>query len=115
MATVTIKSYRKEREREITNNLEKALGRVGAIVENQAKRNVTKTGSEHPQVQTGRLRSSITHKTEPNMVSIGTNVEYGKYLEFGTSRMSPYPWLFPAVEMRKSDIIETLKGKFSIT
>ncbi len=27
---------------------------------------------------------------------VGTNVEYGIYLEFGTRDMPPYPWLFPA-------------------
>lgn len=27
---------------------------------------------------------------------VGTNVEYGVYLEFGTRDMQPYPWLFPA-------------------
>lgn len=27
---------------------------------------------------------------------VGVGVEYGAYLEFGTSRMQPYPFLFPA-------------------
>ena len=113
--TVTIKSYRKEREKEIIDGLQKSMERVGALVERQAKENVTKTGSEHPQVQTGRLRSSIIHQvtSEGNEIvaEIGTNVEYGKYLEFGTSRMPPYPWLFPAVEMKRPEIIEALKGR----
>ena len=108
--SVTIKSYRKERETEILNNLQKSLERVGAIVERQAKMNVSQS-TGHPQVQTGRLRSSITHVTSPGQVEIGTNVDYGEYLEFGTSRMPPYPWLFPAVEMKRNEIIETLKGR----
>jgi HK97 gp10 family phage protein len=113
MTEVTIKSYRKERESEILNGLQKSLEKVGAIVERQAKINVSQS-TGHPQVQTGRLRSSITHEAEQDSVSIGTNVYYGKYLEFGTSRMPPYPWLFPAVESSKPQIIETLKGKFTI-
>jgi len=111
---VTITSYRKERETEIVNRLEKSMEKVGAIVERQAKINVSKTGTEHPQVQTGRLRSSITHETDELSATIGTNVEYGKFLEFGTSKMPPYPWLFPAVEMQRDKIIETLKGKFTV-
>lgn len=34
---------------------------------------------------------------EPAWV-VGTNVEYAVYLEHGTSRMQPYPFLGPAVE-----------------
>jgi len=112
--SVTVRSYRKEREKEIVDNLQRALGRVGAIVERQAKINVSQS-SGHPKVQTGRLRSSITHNTSSDKVEIGTNVVYGKYLELGTVNHPPYPWLFPAVEMKRSEIINTLKGgKFTI-
>lgn len=114
MAEVIIKSYRKEREKEIIDGLQKSMERVGALVERQAKINVSKT-TGHPQVQTGRLRASITHEVSSNgnemVAEIGTNVSYGKHLEFGTSKMPPYPWLFPAVELKKPEIIETLKGR----
>ena len=113
MADVTIRSYRKEREGEILNNLQKSLEKVGLIVERQAKINVSQS-TGHPKVQTGRLRASITHETNQDSVSIGTNVVYGKYLELGTSKMPPYAWLFPAVELKRPEIIETLKGKFTI-
>lgn len=113
MTNVTIKSYRKEREAQIMGKLVHGMERVGLIVENQAKLNVTKSPPSHPQVQTGRLRASINHivTKEPNdvYVEIGTNVEYSKYLEFGTSHNPPYPWLFPAVEMKRSEIKEALK------
>ena len=113
MADVTIKSYRKERQAEILNSLQKGLEKAGQIVERQARINVSQS-SGHPQVQTGRLRSSITHETDSNSVTIGTNVYYGKYLEHGTAHNPPYPWLFPAVESEKSKIIEALKGNFTI-
>ncbi len=110
MSSVTIKSYRKEREKEILEGLQKGLEKVGLIVERQAKINVSQSPPSHPQVQTGRLRSSITHEVGEGEVVIGTNVVYGKYLEFGTSKMPNYPWLFPAVELKKPEIIEALKG-----
>ncbi len=108
--SVTIKSYRKEREKEIIDSLQKGLEKTGQIVERQAKINVTQSPPSHPQVQTGRLRSSIMHEVGQGEVVIGTNVIYGKYLEFGTSHNPPYPWLFPAVESSKPQIIEALKG-----
>ena len=108
--SITVKSYRKEREKEILDNLQKGLEKVGRIVERQAGENVSKTGNEHPQIKTGELLGSITHEVGDSEVVIGTNVKHGKYLEHGTSRMPPYPWLFPAVELKKPEIIEALKG-----
>ena len=102
MSNITIKSHRKEREDEIIDGLQKSLEQVGALVERQAKINVSQSPSNHPQVRTGRLRASITHETNKLETVVGTNVVYGKYLEFDTSRMPTYPWLFPAVEISKS-------------
>jgi len=111
--SVTVKSYRKEREKEILDGLQKGLEKVGRIVERQAGENVKKTGNEHPQIKTGNLLGSITHEVGDGEVVIGTNVKYGKYLEHGTSRMPPYPWLFPAVELKRDEIIKALKGDFT--
>jgi hypothetical protein len=108
MADVTIRSFRKEREKEIIDGLQKGLEKAGLIVERQAKLNTGGT-TNHPYRKSGRLVGSITHNVSPGEVEIGTNVYYGKYLEFGTSHHPPYPWLFPAVELKKPEIIEALK------
>lgn len=49
-------------------------------------------------VDTGRLRSSVTHMTKPSddAVYVGTNVEYGPYVELGTVHMEARPFLKPA-------------------
>ena len=39
---------------------------------------------EKTPVDTGRLRSSITHKVEPFRALVGTNVSYAPHVEFGT-------------------------------
>ncbi len=114
---VTIKSYRKEREGEIYDRLRQNMGKVGAVVERQAKKNVSQPKGGHPRVDTGRLRSSIIHWvwTDANTfnVGIGSNVYYGKHLEHGTIHHPPYPWLFPAVEMSKDKIVELIGSKYS--
>lgn len=52
-------------------------------------------------VDTGRLRASITRTLERDARGlvgiIGTNVEYAPYVELGTSRMGPKPFLRPAL------------------
>lgn len=86
--------------------IEKALKSVALSAEKYAKRDCP--------VDTGRLRSSITHETDKNTAYIGTNVEYAPYVEMGTSRMRAQPFLEPAMEQHLSEykeMIETiLKG-----
>lgn len=57
-----------------------------------------------PNVQTNNLRGSIRRTRAAEFrAGVGTAVDYGKYLEFGTERMlnavpgGPRPWLRPAL------------------
>lgn len=69
------------------------LAAAGARVERRAKMLCP--------VDTGRLRSSVTHATfrEDGMLTehIGTDVEYAPYVELGTSKMPAQPFLRPAL------------------
>lgn len=53
-----------------------ALEAIGITAEGFAKRSTP--------VDTGRLRNSISHTVVGSDVYIGTNVEYGPYIELGT-------------------------------
>lgn len=70
--------------------LHRALTKIGLVAVGYAKRLCP--------VDTGRLRNSITFYTEDNAVHIGTNVEYAQFVEEGTSKQKPKPYLKPAVE-----------------
>jgi HK97 gp10 family phage protein len=52
-------------------------------------------------VDTGRLRSSINHQLAHDgqglLALVGTNVEYAIFVELGTSRTRPQPFLRPAL------------------
>lgn len=79
-----------------------ALEETGLVAEGYAKRACP--------VDTGRLRSSITHIVDEGTrhVIIGTNVEYAPYVELGTRRHEPQPFLYPAA----NDHYSTYKGIF---
>lgn len=47
---------------------------------------------------TGNLRRSLTYFVEGDSVYVGTNCEYAQYVEEGTSRSKPHPYLRPAAE-----------------
>jgi HK97 gp10 family phage protein len=55
---------------------------------------------EPPATDTGTLVRSVRWVEAPAAREwrVGTAVQYGAYLEFGTSRMEARPWLFPAVQ-----------------
>lgn len=116
---ITVKSYKKERESELLEGLYASMTNVGALVMNQAKKNVWSplpSGKTHPYYKDKNiLASNIIYRVESTrgslMVAIGTNTKYGKYLEFGTIKMPAYPWLFPAVEMSRNEIKKALIAK----
>jgi len=41
----------------------------------------------------------------------GREVNYAGYVEFGTSRMSPQPYMQPALEKNREEILKTVKRK----
>lgn len=82
-----------------------AMIAIGMMAESNAKQEITKAVYDTPEsksgyIRTGRLRNSITYgvDTEEPAVYVGTNVEYGPYVELGTSKMKARPFLKPAVE-----------------
>lgn len=48
-------------------------------------------------VDTGTLKNSIGYTVQQNSAVISANTDYAVYVEFGTSKMSPQPYLVPAL------------------
>lgn len=71
----------------------------------------------YPAVDTGALRRSITFeviegKKETKGI-VGSNIDnppYPAWLEYGTSRMEPRPWLKPSLEANR----DYIKGRFGV-
>lgn len=97
--------------KELRTKMETALLLLGQAGVTNGVFEITALGA----VDTGNLRRSIDHSNNgKDEAYIGTNVEYGKYVEFGTSRMIPRPFLRRAVENHveeyKTIIEKALKG-----
>lgn len=62
---------------------------------------------EPPHKQTGKLRASVTYEVLKSggwFARIGTNLPYGKYLQFGTKRIKPRPWLDVALKNTTGEV-----------
>ena len=108
--------------------LSQALGKACALVERSAKEKAPK--------DTGELRRSITSEIRGNEGVIYTTLEYAPYVEYGTglfaenggrtdvpwcyqddkgewhstSGMKPQPFMRPALDENREQIIEIIKG-----
>jgi HK97 gp10 family phage protein len=92
------KSNRKNVEKALSQAEKTVLLGIGEFVEGQAKLLAP--------VDTGNLRGSITYQVNEgnHSVQIGTNVEYGIFIEKSTSRMKGQPFLTPAAENNVKEI-----------
>ena len=66
---------------------------------------------QYPASDTGRLMGSIDTELTPTEARVGTNLFYGPYLEFGTSKMAARPWLLPSFERAKVGVEKELRAR----
>jgi HK97 gp10 family phage protein len=137
------KAEMKRRSELIQDNLGRAVVNSCQLVENTAKKGMTNTqidGSksykvgknryhgpsvefDYPAVDTGALRRSVTHDVSAHGLGgenylqgrIGSQLKYASYLETGTSRMSPRPWLKPSIANNREKIHSILSKAVSST
>jgi len=114
----------KDPKTEFGQLLPKALRTIGSVILGQAMQFASGN------VKTGRLRGSLTfalqdQQSKPQSpagagdvigrpsvndeVWIGTNVEYGPYVEYGTRRSKAYPYLRPAFDMNRKNVAKILR------
>ena len=89
----------KDNTDEVLSALERAKKRgleaIGLVAEGHAKKLTP--------VDTGRLRNSISHATDDEAAYIGTNVEYGPYVELGSPTIKAHHMLQKAATEHTSE------------
>lgn len=92
----------------------RALGVAGV---NNAIDEVNKLVYDTPQSpnykRTGYLRQSINHVEQDDSALIGAGAKYAKYVELGTSKMSPRPFLRNAILNHVSEYQKIINNGFS--
>lgn len=87
----------------VEQSVDVGLDAASNVLANQARRNIipgrkgtpSKPG-QYPHVQTNNLRTSIGRtKAQAGTCLVGSGIgaPYGLWLEFGTTKMAPRPWL----------------------
>lgn len=87
-------------ENAMSDLFDSPAGPVGKELKRIAMR-VTRSAKRRCPVDTGRLRASIVDELGADdrglVATIGTDVEYAGFVEFGTSRARAQPFLIPAL------------------
>lgn len=99
MSEVIIESHIGEVKAELAQRIPTILEALGTEAEGNAVTEITELGA----VDTGRLRGSITHAVDDDSAIVGTDVEYGVYVEMGTYKMASRPFLRNAIENYTDD------------
>jgi HK97 gp10 family phage protein len=112
------KWYGNEAKKLIRGTMVQRLEKAAILVKNATKEEIsepsppTSEPGEAPHKHTGRLRASISHQVDKDALKayVGTNVKYGKWLELGTKKMAPRPFLSATVDKLRAAITSILKG-----
>ena len=92
-------------------------GRGGRTYHRRSVTHQSSAAGEYPKTDTGQLVSSLFFRVGADKLSafFGTKLAYGRYLEFGTSRMAPRPWLRPTLKANEGRISDRLKQAVNVT
>jgi HK97 gp10 family phage protein len=74
------------------------------------KHHVPSLPGQPPKEDTGVLRTHIeTTQVGPLKVEVSSNAPYASALEFGTSKMLPRPYMSPATQRKRAEIIDLVR------
>ena len=120
----------------VTKGLKREIANAGFLIQGQAIKSISKgsrTGvrykrggksaqrsapGEFPKSDRGRLVASINVSSDIGakglIVKVGTNLKYGRALEFGTLKMAARPWLGRTLKLNLKTIVQNISRELKI-
>lgn len=101
---------------DLTHAADKGIGQAVNEIVRKTTYDIEATAKKLAPYDLGTLRSSISHSDLRTLghsgvmeVEIGPTVEYGAYVEFGTSRQAPAAYMGPALDRHAPDFVAALE------
>lgn len=70
----------------VQQGIKESMPKIGMLLQSKVKSSIAGREAEPASVDTGRLLNSVDFKTTNTEADVFTDVDYGKYIEFGTSK-----------------------------
>lgn len=110
MANVT--GFLKGKSKETIALANKGIHEAGFFMESEVVASISGQRAETQSVDTGRFRGSVSTDNSKKLKStVGTNVGYGKNLEFGTSKMEARHHFRNSAKRNEAKVIDFVKGE----
>ena len=77
-----------KKNKSIRVGIKSAMRKTEDVMVKEIKTSIKGQGPEPRSVDTGKFRDSVRAIVSPDTVSISSNVDYAKFLEFGTSKIN---------------------------
>lgn len=91
-------------DKKVSEAVEKAMVQVGAFMEGEVKSSIAGQRAEPRSVDTGKFLGSIKNNPEKTQVTISSDVEYAKILEYGGGKRAPRRHFNNSVERNRNKI-----------
>ncbi len=106
-----VKAFLKKKDRNTNNQIMKALVDSKNLMIAEVSDSIAGRKQESASVDTGRFLGSIEGRTSGFTATIISNVEYAKFLEFGTSKISPRRHFRNSLSRNRNNIIKIFSSR----
>ena len=90
--------------------IDRALSQAVLFLEGEVKQSLSGNRAEHKRVDTGRLRGSVKGVVPKRGVGVvATNVKYGKFIEYGTSKLKAGRHFRNSIARNRQKVIEYIR------
>lgn len=106
--------YLVEKAKKINSDLTPALAKAAIYMQGEVKSSIAGQRAEMTSVDTGRFLNSINYQAIQTLARVWTDIEYAKFLEYGTSKMNARHHFFNSVARNQAKVTEILKENIKV-
>lgn len=111
MGIPEFKRFMEDKQTKFKKILPEGLREATLLMHGQIKESIARGTNAAVAVDTGRFLNSIDFDSTENMARVFTNIEYAKFIEYGTSKMSARPHFRNTADVLKAGIREVMAVK----
>jgi len=103
--------YLRDKLHDTENNEKKALSKAALFMQGEVKSSIAGHRPEPTSVDTGRFLNSVEFEVGADDAAVFTKIPYSKFLEYGTTRMTPRRHFNNSKDRNKNKIKEIFEGE----